>query len=55
MDAKEEIRWFLAVPGVFQNQEQLLAGIFGFPEFRVMRAVQQKDGAFGFWVRYLGL
>lgn len=29
----EQRQWFLGVPGVFSNQEQLMAGIFGFPEF----------------------
>lgn len=52
---EEQMRWFLAVPGTFQDQEQLLAGIFGFPEFRLQHAAQQKNGAFGFWYRYLDL
>lgn len=49
----EKKRWFLGVPGVFQNQEQLLAGIFGFPEFRTKQLTRQKTGEFGYWYRYL--
>ncbi len=49
----EKRRWFLGVPGVFSNQEQLLAGIFGFPEFRTKQVTRQKTGEFGYWSRYL--
>ncbi|MCD8217506.1 MAG: DUF6128 domain-containing protein, partial [Clostridiales bacterium] len=49
----EKKRWFVAVPGVFQNQEQLLAGLFGFGEFRTKQLTKQKTGEFGFWYRYL--
>lgn len=49
----EKRRWFLGVPGVFSNQEQLLAGIFGFPEFRTKQVTRQKTGEFGYWCRYL--
>ena len=47
-------KWFLGVPGVFQNQEQLLAGLFGFGEFRTKHMTKQKTGEFGYWYRYLG-
>ena len=50
---EEKRRWFLGVPGVFSNQEQLLAGIFGFPEFRTKQVTRQKTGEFGYWCRYL--
>ncbi|MCD8151434.1 MAG: DUF6128 domain-containing protein [Clostridiales bacterium] len=49
----EKKKWFVAVPGVFQNQEQLLAGLFGFGEFRTKHLTRQKTGEFGFWYRYL--
>ncbi|MCD8109216.1 MAG: DUF6128 domain-containing protein, partial [Clostridiales bacterium] len=52
---REERRWFIAVPGVFQNQEQLLAGVFGFTEFRTKHMTKQKTGEFGFWYRCLEL
>ncbi len=51
----EKKRWFLGVPGVFQNQEQLLAGLFGFPEFRTKHRTKQKTGEFGYWIRYMDL
>lgn len=50
---EEKRRWFLGVPGVFSNQEQLLAGIFGFPEFRTKQVTRQKTGEYGYWCRYL--
>lgn len=49
----ENRRWFIGVPGSFQNQEQLLAGLFGFPEFRTKHQTKQKTGEFGYWYRYL--
>lgn len=54
VDGKEK-RWFLGVPGVFSNQEQLMAGIFGFPEFRTKQVTRQKTGEFGYWYRYLDM
>lgn len=48
-------KWFLGVPGTFQNQEQILAGAFGFPEFRTKQLTRQKTGEFGYWYRYLDL
>lgn len=52
-EGEEDKRWFLGVPGVFHNQEQLLAGIFGFPEFRTKQNCVQRTGEFGYWYRYL--
>lgn len=49
----EKQRWFIAVPGVFQNQEQMMAGIFGFTGFRTKQVTKQKTGEFGYWYRYL--
>lgn len=51
----ERKRWFLGVPGSFQNQEQLLAGIFGFTEFKTKHVTKQRTGEFGYWYRYLDL
>lgn len=51
----EHKKWFLGVPGTFQNQEQILAGAFGFPEFRTKQLTRQKTGEFGYWYRYLDL
>lgn len=52
---EEHKKWFLGVPGTFQNQEQILAGAFGFPEFRTKQLTRQKTGEFGYWYRYLDL
>ena len=46
---KEE--WFLGVPGVFQNQERVLATIFGFLEFRQEVNTEEKTNHFGYWYR----
>lgn len=48
-------QWFLGVPGVFSNQEQLMAGIFGFPEFRTKQMTRQKTGEFGYWYRFINI
>ena len=29
----EEDKWFIGVPGIYQQQERVMAAIFGFPEF----------------------
>ena len=54
MDGKEK-HWFIGIPGNFQNQEQILAGAFGFPEFRTKQLTRQKTGEFGYWYRFLEL
>ncbi|MCU6763754.1 Uncharacterised protein [uncultured Roseburia sp.] len=50
---QSENRWFLGVPGVFQNQERVMASIFSFTEFRTQEQCIQKTGEFGYWYRYL--
>lgn len=42
-------RWFLGVPGIYQNQERVMAIIFGFPEFMP----EQVENRFGCWYRFL--
>ena len=46
-------RWFLGVPGVFQNPERVMAALFGFPEFRCEKSAPIKTGEFGYWYRHL--
>ena len=41
-------RWFLGVPGIYQNQERVMAIIFGFPEFMP----EQVENRFGCWYRF---
>lgn len=45
--------YFIGVPGVFQNQERIMATMFGFPEFRTAKNVEQKTGNFGYWYRII--
>lgn len=46
-------RWFLGIPGIFQNPERVMASLFGFPEFRSEKACEFQTGQFGYWFRYL--
>lgn len=46
-------KWFVGVPGVFQNQERILAGIFGFPEFKQEKDTEAKTNQFGYWYRFM--
>lgn len=38
---------FLGVPGIYQNQERVMASIFGFPEFVLLE--EKKPERFGLW------
>ncbi len=53
MEVQGMKRWFLGVPGVFQNQEKVMAAIFGFPEFKAEKASKQKTNQFGYWYRFM--
>lgn len=46
-------KWFVGVPGVFQNPERVMAALFGFPEFRSEKPSSINTGEFGYWYRYL--
>lgn len=46
-------KWFIGVPGVFQNPERVMAALFGFPEFRSEKQSAINTGEFGYWYRYL--
>ncbi len=51
---KEEKReYFIGVPGIFQNQERIMAAMFGFPEFRTAEQTEYKTGNFGYWYRIM--
>lgn len=45
--------YFVGVPGVFQNQERIMAAMFGFPEFRTAQNAEYKTGNFGYWYRVI--
>lgn len=51
-------RWFLGIPGIYQNQERVMATIFGFPEFLpewIADAPETGEpvNRFGCWYRFL--
>lgn len=46
-------KWFMGIPGVFQNPERVMAALFGFPKFRSEKSSPIKTGEFGYWYRYL--
>lgn len=49
----EKKRWFIGIPGVYQNPERVMATLFGFPEFRNEKSAPVNTGEFGYWYRYL--
>ena len=46
-------KWFIGVPGIYQNQEKVLAAVFGFPKFRQEKDTGVKTGQFGYWYRFM--
>lgn len=52
--AEEEITYYIGVPGVYSDQEQMMASMFGFQEFRMLKDPGAGKGAFGYWCRTLG-
>lgn len=53
VEKAEKKRWFIGIPGVYQNPERVMAALFGFPEFRNEKSVPVNTGEFGYWYRYL--
>lgn len=53
MEERGEKRYFIGVPGVFMNQERIMAAMFGFPEFRTAKTTEYKTGNFGYWYRII--
>ena len=49
IEEDNEDKWFLGVPGIYQNQERVMAIIFGFPEFML----EQVENRFGCWYRFI--
>ena len=45
-------RFVLGVPGVFENQEMVMANMYGFPDFKEAMA-KHPNGKFGYWCREL--
>ena len=45
--------WVLGVPGVYDNREKYLAGIFGFNEYIPLEEREYKTGGRGYWIRQI--
>jgi len=45
----EEEKWFIGVPGIYEQQERVMAAIFGFPEF----LTTDPGNRFGYWYHTL--
>ncbi len=45
--------WILGVPGIFQNQEHVVASVFGFPEFLAQAELTPRGERMGYWYRTL--
>ena len=52
-ETEDYIGYYLGVPGVYNEREQMLASMFGFEEFRLMKGQETRDGSFGYWCRTL--
>lgn len=50
---RTEVRYYIGVPGVYNEKEQLLASMFGFEEFKMMKEPESREGNFGYWCRLL--
>lgn len=46
-------RFFLGVPGVYDQQEKFMAGMFGFPYFKYSRHIRPGKGKGGYWYRLI--
>lgn len=45
--------YFLGIPGILENQERMMAGMFGFPQFRKAKEPGGSRAPFGYWCRNL--
>lgn len=50
---KEDGRYILGVPGIYERQESLMANMFGFPYFKECTGSREKRGRFGYWYRLI--
>ena len=50
---KTAVQYLIGVPGVYGEREQMMAAMFGFQEFKVMKEPDVKNGSFGYWCRTL--
>ena len=45
--------WLLGVPGIYENREKYLAGIFGFTDYIPLEEREYKTGGRGYWIRQI--
>lgn len=45
--------WFVGIPGIYQNQEHVMASIFGFPDFLPQKQKTERGEQPGYWYRML--
>lgn len=46
-------KWFIGIPGIYQNQEHAMASIFGFPDFLAREHKTDQGEQPGYWYRIL--
>lgn len=50
---EEDGHYILGVPGVYERQEALMAGMYGFPYFKETGGSQNHSRRFGYWYRLI--
>lgn len=50
-----EQNWFIGIPGIYQNQEHVMASIFGFPDFLPQAEKNERGEQPGYWYRILDI
>ncbi len=50
---KENGQKVLGVPGIYDQQECFMAGMFGFPFFKKSRMIKEPEGKGGYWYRLI--
>lgn len=53
LGVKENGQRVLGVPGIYDQQECFMAGMFGFPFFKKSRMIKGAEGRGGYWYRLL--
>ena len=46
-----KVVFYLGVPGIYSEKEEMMAELFGFEEFRRSRGPGNRNGNFGYWFR----
>lgn len=50
---EDEVSYYIGIPGVYNDREQVMASMFGFQEFRMLKEPGARQGSFGYWCRTL--